>query len=196
MRAVLRHQILEGPAVVEAGKLIVGHVDLEGVPSWTAVTDAQSRRAESPLREQLHRERADRLEAALEEEERSKVRGALRTLARGRSRRPGLSVCPGYLVRSLPEGRIHDLEGYLLTGYRIYDLPDHTVEGIHDAYTRDELVIENVHEDVMVRSVQQLAKKGHWRWTLLAATDEVSMWRDLEGKLWLVDPDNGRIGEL
>jgi phage/plasmid-associated DNA primase len=49
----LRHQILEGPAVVEAGKLIVGHVDLEGIPSWTAVTDAQSRRAESPLREQL-----------------------------------------------------------------------------------------------------------------------------------------------
>src|ERR687893_3208643 len=33
--------------------------------------------AESPLREQLHRERADRLEAALEEEERSKVRGTL-----------------------------------------------------------------------------------------------------------------------
>jgi hypothetical protein len=65
VRAVLRHQILEGPAVVEAGKLIVGHVDLEGVPSWTAVTDAQSRRAESPLHEQLHRERADRLEAAL-----------------------------------------------------------------------------------------------------------------------------------
>jgi hypothetical protein len=63
VQAVLRHQILEGPAVVEAGKLIVGHVDLEGVPSWTAVTDAQSRRAESPLREQLHRERADRLEA-------------------------------------------------------------------------------------------------------------------------------------
>jgi hypothetical protein len=77
VRAVLRHQILEGPTVVEAGKLIVGHVDLEGVPSWTAVTDAQSRRAGSPLREQLHRERADRLEAALEEEERSKVRGTL-----------------------------------------------------------------------------------------------------------------------
>jgi hypothetical protein len=91
VRAVLRHQILEGPAVVEeAGKLIVGHVDLEGVPSWTAVTDAQSRRAGSPLREQLHRERADRLEAALEEE-RSKVRG---TLEAQRSK--------GFLAAALP----------------------------------------------------------------------------------------------
>jgi hypothetical protein len=38
VRAVLRHQILEGPAVVEAGKLIVVHVDLEGQ------TDSQSAR--------------------------------------------------------------------------------------------------------------------------------------------------------
>ena len=80
--------------------------------------------------------------------------------------------------------------------YSIYDLPDHTVEGIMDAYTRDELVIDDVQEDVMVRSAQQLAKKGYWMWTLLAATEEASMWRDLEGKLWLVAPDNGRIGEL
>ena len=93
MWAVLRHQILEGPAVVEAGKLIVGHVDLEGVPSWTAVTDAQSRRAESPLREQLHRERADRLEAALEEEERSKVRGSLEA-----QRSKGFLVAAGWRI--------------------------------------------------------------------------------------------------
>ena len=93
MRAVLRHQILEGPAVVEAGKLIVVHVDLEGVPSWTAVTDAQSRRAESPLREQLHRERADRLEAALEEEERSKVRSTLEA-----QRSKGFLVAAGWRI--------------------------------------------------------------------------------------------------
>ncbi len=100
MRAVLRHQILEGPAVVEAGKLIVGHVDLEGVPSWTAVTDAQSRRAGSPLREQLHRERADRLEAALEEE-RSKVRGALGAQRSKVSGRGGVEDGP---TRALPLG--------------------------------------------------------------------------------------------
>jgi hypothetical protein len=80
-----------------------------------------------------------------------------------------------------------------LTGYRVYDLPDHTVEGIHDAYTRDELVIENVQEDVMVRSAQQLVKKGYRMWTLLAATEEASMWRDLEGKLWLVDLDDSLV---
>ena len=119
MRAVLRHQILEGPAVVEAGKLIVGHVDLEGVPSWTAVTDAQSRRAGSPLREQLHRERADRLEAALEEEERSKVRGALGAQRSKVSGRGGVEDGP---TRALPLGHT-----FALSSSRCFVRPQDTL---------------------------------------------------------------------
>jgi hypothetical protein len=44
--------------------------------------------------------------------------------------------------------------------YRINDLPDHTVQGIHEAHFRGEVATDDVLDDVIVRSAQQLAKKG------------------------------------
>ena len=49
--------------------------------------------AESRLHKQPHRERADRLEAALEEEERSKVRGTLEA-----QRSKGFLVAAGWRI--------------------------------------------------------------------------------------------------
>jgi hypothetical protein len=79
--------------------------------------------------------------------------------------------------------------------YRINDLPDHTVQGIHEAHLRCEVATDDVLDDVIVRSAQQLAKKGYWMRIFMSATEEASLWRDLSGEYWLVDPDDGYVWE-
>jgi len=60
-------------------------------------------------------------------------------------------------------------------GSRINDLPDHTVQGIHEAHLRGEVATDDVLDDVIVRSAQQLAKKGFWMWMFMSATEDASL---------------------
>ncbi len=78
-------------------------------------------------------------------------------------------------------------------GKRIYDLPDHTVQGLWEAHRAGEIAVEDALDDTIVRSAEVLADKGCWMWMFNSATEEASLWQDLHGDYWIVDPDDGEI---
>ncbi len=78
---------------------------------------------------------------------------------------------------------------------RIDDLADHTVQGIWEAYRDGEIAVEDALDNVIVRSAEQLANKSYWMWMYTSASEEASLWQDLEGNFWVVDPDTGDIRE-
>jgi hypothetical protein len=78
---------------------------------------------------------------------------------------------------------------------RIDDLADHTVQGLWEAHQNGEIAINDVLDDVVVRSAIRLAEKGYWMWMFMSASEEASCWRDLEGAYWVVDPESGDIRE-
>ena len=82
-----------------------------------------------------------------------------------------------------------------VTGKRIDDLDDLTVQGIWEAHLKGELAQVGVVDRVTVRAVGILAEKGHWTWTFQAATEELTSWQDLHWNYWVVDPHNGCIWE-
>jgi hypothetical protein len=90
-------------------------------------------------------------------------------------------------------GRIEGL--WLVTGTRIDDIEDHTVQGIWEAHIKGEIAPGNVVDDVDVRAAGVLAEKGYWMWMFQAATEELTSWQDLHGDYLVVDPDNGCIWE-
>jgi hypothetical protein len=80
-----------------------------------------------------------------------------------------------------------------VTGKRVYDLTDLTVQGIWEAHLNGEFSELDLEDRVAVRTAGVLAEKGHWAWMLLAATDELTSWQDLHWNYWVVDPNNGCI---
>ena len=80
-------------------------------------------------------------------------------------------------------------------GKRIGDLPDHTVQGLWEAHRAGEIAIEDTLDDTIVRSAGVLADKGYWMWMFTSASAEASLWQDLHGNYWMVDPDDGEIRE-
>ncbi|CAN5633515.1 MAG: hypothetical protein H0T55_05915 [Rubrobacteraceae bacterium] len=82
-----------------------------------------------------------------------------------------------------------------MTGTRIDDLEDHTVQGIWEAHLEGELAPDDAVDDVAVRAAGVLAEKGYWTWMFQAATEEFTSWQDLHGDYWVVDPANGCIWE-
>lgn len=50
-------------------------------------------------------------------------------------------------------------------------------------------------EDMIVRSAGVLAEKGYWMWMFTSAIEEASLWQDLHGNYWVVDPEDGDIRE-
>ena len=83
----------------------------------------------------------------------------------------------------------------VVTGARIDDLENHTVQGIWEAHLKGELASGDVVDDVAVRAAGELEEKGYWMWTFQAATEELTSWQDLHGDYWVVDPGNGCIWE-
>lgn len=75
------------------------------------------------------------------------------------------------------------------------DLPDHTARGICEAHRAGEFVVEDALDDSIVRSAGALTEKGHGTWVFQAASEAASSWKDLRGKFWVVDPDDGGIWE-
>jgi hypothetical protein len=80
-----------------------------------------------------------------------------------------------------------------MAGIGIDDLEDHTVQGIWEAHLRGEIARRHVLDDTIVRSAGVLAEKGYWMYT--SATEEASLWQDLHGDYWIVDPEDGDIRE-
>jgi hypothetical protein len=78
---------------------------------------------------------------------------------------------------------------------KIDGLPDHTAQGIYEAHTWGEVATADVLDSVIVHSAQQLAKKGYWMWMFMGATEDASLWRDLEGNYRVVDPVDGGVWE-
>jgi hypothetical protein len=81
----------------------------------------------------------------------------------------------------------------LVSGKRIDDLPDHTVQGFWEAHQKGEIAVESVLDRVIVQSASRLAEKGYWMWMFTSATEEASLWKDLHGDYWIVDPETGDI---
>ena len=82
-----------------------------------------------------------------------------------------------------------------MTGKRIDDFEDHTVQGIWEAYLNGELAAGHVVDHVTVRSAGLLAEEGYWMRMFQAATEELTSWQDLHGNYWVMDPNNGYIRE-
>ena len=82
-----------------------------------------------------------------------------------------------------------------MSGKRIDDLRDLTVQGIWEAHLEGELLEADVVDQVAVRAAGVLAEKGHWTWMFQAATEELTTWQDLHWNYWIVDPNNGCIWE-
>ncbi len=82
-----------------------------------------------------------------------------------------------------------------MPGKRIDDLADHTVQGIWEAHLAEEISIDDVLDEVIVRSAGVLAEKAYWMWMFTAATEKGSVWQDLHGKYWVVHPEEGVIRE-
>ena len=82
-----------------------------------------------------------------------------------------------------------------MTGKRVDDLQDHTVQGIWEAHLEGELSENDIVDQVTVRAAGVLVEKGYWMWLFQAATEELTSWQDLHGDYWVVDPDNGYIWE-
>ncbi len=80
-----------------------------------------------------------------------------------------------------------------MSGKRIDDLPDHTVQGIWEAHSAGEIAVDDALDDMIVRSAGVLADKGYWTWMFTSASEEASLWLDLHGDYWVVDPETGNI---
>lgn len=80
-----------------------------------------------------------------------------------------------------------------MPGKQIDDLADHTVQGIWEAQRAGELVGDDVLERTIIRSAERLAEKGYWMWMFQSATEDGSLWQDLDGKYWILHPDDGTI---
>jgi hypothetical protein len=78
---------------------------------------------------------------------------------------------------------------------RIDNLDDHTVQGIREASLAGELAGGDPVEVRIVRSASVLAEKGYWNWMFTRATEDGSVWQDLRGNYWEVDPEVGEIRE-
>jgi len=79
---------------------------------------------------------------------------------------------------------------------KLDDLPDHTVQGIYEAYHGGDLCVSGELDSCVVRSVEVLAEKGYWMWMFMSCNDEVSTWQDLEKNYWNIDPEDGYIWEF
>jgi len=82
-----------------------------------------------------------------------------------------------------------------VSGKRIDDLKDLTVQGIREAHLEGELALADEVDRAAVRAAGVLAEKGHWTWMFQAATEELTSWQDLDWNYWVVDPDNGCVWE-
>lgn len=82
-----------------------------------------------------------------------------------------------------------------MAGIGIDDLADHTVQGIWEAHLRGEIARKHALDDTIIRSAGVLAEKGYWMWMYTSATEEASLWQDLHGDYWIVDPEDGNIRE-
>lgn len=80
-----------------------------------------------------------------------------------------------------------------MPGTHIDDLPDHTVQGIWEANRAGEIDVKDALDEMIVRSAEALADKGHWMWMFTSATEDASLWQDLHGDYWAVDFDSGEI---
>ncbi len=80
-----------------------------------------------------------------------------------------------------------------MSGQRIDGLADHTVQGIWEAQHAGDLAGGDVLEDTIIKSAERLAEKGYWMWMFTSATEEASLWKDLHGDYWIVDPEDGDI---
>lgn len=80
-----------------------------------------------------------------------------------------------------------------MPGKRIDDLEDHTVQGLWEAQNAGKISVEDVLDETIVRSAGVLAEKGYWMWMFTSATEEASLWKDLHGDYWIVDPKDGDI---
>lgn len=82
-----------------------------------------------------------------------------------------------------------------MTGKWIDDLTDHTVQGIWEAQQAGELAGDDDLERTIIRSAGVLADRGCWMWLFTSATERASLWQDLHGGYWIVDPEGGEIRE-
>ena len=57
-----------------------------------------------------------------------------------------------------------------MTGKRVDDLQDHTVQGIWEAHLEGELSENDIVDQVTVRAAGVLVEKGYWMWLFQAAT--------------------------
>jgi len=57
-----------------------------------------------------------------------------------------------------------------VTGKRVDDLQDHTVQGIWEAHLEGELSENDIVDQVTVRAAGVLVEKGYWMWLFQAAT--------------------------
>ena len=80
-----------------------------------------------------------------------------------------------------------------MSGKRIDDLPDHTVQGLWEAHLAGEVAVEDALDDMIVRAAGVLADKGYWMWMFTATSEDGSSWRDLDGNYWVVDAETGDI---
>ena len=80
-----------------------------------------------------------------------------------------------------------------MSGKRVYDLTDLTVQGIWEAHLNGELFEADEVDRVAIRAAGVLAEKGYWTWMLQAATEDLTSWQDLHWNYWVVDPHNGYI---
>jgi hypothetical protein len=80
-----------------------------------------------------------------------------------------------------------------LTGKRVDDLTDLTVQGIWEAHLQGELAEADAVDRAAVSAAGVLAERGHWTWMFQAATEDLTSWRDLHWNYWVVDPNNGYV---
>jgi hypothetical protein len=78
---------------------------------------------------------------------------------------------------------------------RIDELDDHTVKGIWEESRAGGLAGGDPLEDRIIRSASMLAEKGYWNWMFTRATEDGSVWQDLRGNYWEVDPEVAEIRE-